>query len=296
MIEDIIKNSAKNNLESLTVIDYKEHNSAELLANSLHEIGFAVLTNHDVDNNFVEQVYASWKEFFKFGNKLGFEFDPKTHDGYVSFEKSETAKGSDIKDLKSFYHFYKTGRCPESLKDMTDKLYDQLESMACKLLGSLELFLPKDIKSNLSMPLVNMVKNSGHSLLRPIYYPPLSKNIQKGAMRSAPHEDIDMLTLIAAPSAPGLQVKDKLGNWLDVPCDPKFLVINNGDLLDECTRSFYPSTTHRVINRVADNNLDLDRVSMPLFLHPHNEVRLSEKYTAESFRRERFIELGLIEV
>ena len=77
---------------------------------------------------------------------------------------------------------------------MTDKLYDQLESMACKLLGSLELFLPKDIKSNLSMPLVNMVKNSGHSLLRPIYYPPLSKNIQKGAMRSAPHEDIDMLT------------------------------------------------------------------------------------------------------
>ena len=108
-----------------------------------------------------------------------------------------------------------------------------------------------------------------------------------------------MLTLIAAPSSPGLQVKDKNGNWLDVPCDTELLVINSGDLLAECTQNFYPSTTHRVVNpsfygEINANNSN-DRVSMPLFLHPHDHVILSDKHTAASFRKERFIELGLID-
>lgn len=169
--------------------------------------------------------------------------------------------------------------------------------MACELLISLENYLPKNLREKLHMPLEQMVKNSGHSLLRPIYYPSLDGSEPKGAIRSAPHEDIDMLTLIAAPSAPGLQVKDSSNNWLDVPCDSGYLVINSGDLLAECTNNFYPSTTHRVINPSLDGKLDraLDRVSMPLFLHPHDHIVLSDRHTAASFRRERFIELGLID-
>ena len=108
-----------------------------------------------------------------------------------------------------------------------------------------------------------------------------------------------MLTLIAAPSAPGLQVKDKSEDWVDVPCDPELLVINSGDLLAECTQQFYPSTTHRVVNPnfYVKTNLQCssDRVSMPLFLHPHDNIILSNRHTAASFRRERFIELGLID-
>ncbi|EKD78042.1 MAG: hypothetical protein ACD_42C00067G0001, partial [uncultured bacterium] len=35
--------------------------------------------------------------------------------------------------------------------------------------------------------------------------------------------------------------------------------------------------------------------SMPLFLHPHESVRLSDRYTAKSYWIERLQELGLKE-
>jgi hypothetical protein len=35
------------------------------------------------------------------------------------------------------------------------------------------------------------------------------------------------------------------------------------------------------------------RVSLPLFLHPRNEVVLSDRYTANSYLQERLRELGV---
>ena len=35
---------------------------------------------------------------------------------------------------------------------------------------------------------------------------------------------------------------------MDVPCDFGTLIINIGDMLQEASRGYYPSTTHRVIN------------------------------------------------
>ena len=60
-----------------------------------------------------------------------------------------------------------------------------------------------------------------------------------------------------------------------------------------CIRdSYYPSTTHRVVN--PENHIANDsRYSMPLFLHPRNEVVLSDKYTAGKYLEERLQEIGL---
>ena len=63
-------------------------------------------------------------------------------------------------------------------------------------------------------------------------------------------------------------------------------------MLQECTQGFYRSTSHRVINP-SPEFAALPRVSCPLFLHPRGEVVLSERHTAESYRQERFAELGL---
>ena len=38
------------------------------------------------------------------------------------------------------------------------------------------------------------------------------------------------------------------GTWLDVPCDFGNLIINIGDMLQEASGGYFPSTTHRVIN------------------------------------------------
>jgi len=90
-----------------------------------------------------------------------------------------------------------------------------------------------------------------------------------------------------------LQVKDSHGNWHDVDCDPGTLVVNCGDMLQECTQGFYRSTTHQVCNPPLEQQRT-SRLSMPLFLHPRADVRLSDRYTAQSYLNERLEELGLV--
>ena len=63
-------------------------------------------------------------------------------------------------------------------------------------------------------------------------------------------------------------------------------------MLEEASGGYYPSTTHRVVNPDNDSSND-SRYSMPLFLHPRNEVILSEKYTAGKYLDERLEEIGL---
>ena len=62
-------------------------------------------------------------------------------------------------------------------------------------------------------------------------------------------------------------------------------------MLQLCSSNYYPSTIHRVINPDIDNNIS--RYSMPLFIHPRNEVKLSDKLTADKYLNQRLKELGL---
>ena len=63
-------------------------------------------------------------------------------------------------------------------------------------------------------------------------------------------------------------------------------------MLKEVSGGYYPSTTHRVVNPSSDINNN-SRYSMPLFLHPRDEVKLSNRYTASSYLKERLLEIGL---
>ena len=139
-----------------------------------------------------------------------------------------------------------------------------------------------------------MSNNSKTNLLRVIHYPPLDANIEECAIRAAEHEDINLITILVAGSQPGLQVKTKDDKWLNVECNPGWIVINSGDMLSECSEGYFPSTTHRVINPIG-NEKKLSRYTIPLFIHPRDEVVLSKNYTAKSFLEERLREIGLKE-
>ena len=107
-------------------------------------------------------------------------------------------------------------------------------------------------------------------------------------------DDINLITLLVAGTQPGLQVQDIENNWHDVPCDPGAIVINAGDMLQMASDGYYPSTTHRVTNPGKDIK-NMSRYSMPLFLHPRDDIRLSERYTAGLYLNERLKEIGLKE-
>ena len=173
-------------------------------------------------------------------------------------------------------------------------LYAQLLELTGTLLGWIQVETPRDVSSLFSMPLPDMVTDSKTNLLRIIHYPPLDGKEEDGAVRGSAHEDINLITLLVAGTQPGLQVQDTNGNWHDISCDPGCLAINAGDMLQEASNGYFPSTTHQVIN--PDNHIDnKSRFSMPLFLHPRDEVVLSKKYTAKEYLDERLREIGLKE-
>ncbi|KTD62482.1 isopenicillin N synthase family dioxygenase [Legionella shakespearei] len=271
-------------------IDFEKSDAVSLFASSLHQTGFAVLENHPIDIQLIDDIYKEWMTFFHSEDKFNYQFIVETQDGYFPASISEKAKGAEQRDLKEFYQYYPWGQYPKNLGDNTKKLYQQLNQLAATLLSWLEDELPAAIASKLSMPLSAMIEHSNQTMLRILHYPPLSGNEPAGAVRAAAHEDINLITLLVGATSSGLQVKDNHGNWHEVPCAKESIVINIGDMLALATDNYYRSTTHRVINPDANQEA---RLSMPLFLHPDTKVRLSPEKTAGEYLHERLVELGV---
>ena len=274
----------------IETVDYTASDAGDRLARSLRETGFAVLAHLPIRADRIKEAYALWGGFFASDSKLNYLRDYEKQDGYFPF-KSEHAKDAQKKDLKEFYHVYPWGRVPEDLEAFTRQLYADLTAIGIELLSWLDQLMPDEISASLSMPLQEMMQASQQSLLRILHYPPVSDEEDAAAIRAAAHEDINLITLLLAGSQPGLQARDKQGQWHDVPCDPGMITINNGDMLSLATNGYFPSTTHRVIN--PDDKLNLSRYSMPMFLHPHPDVKLRQDFTAEAFLQERLKEIGL---
>jgi isopenicillin N synthase-like dioxygenase len=274
------------------VVDYTSKDAGQRFVESLRETGFGVLTNHPIQQTLVESIYHDWYQFFCQDEKKKYAFDPEKQDGYFAPEISETAKGHKQKDIKEYYHIYPWGRIPKSLEEDINDYYQKASELAAELLDWVEKYSPADVAKNYSEPLSNMIKDTPNTLLRVLHYPPLTGDEEAGAIRAAAHEDINLLTILPAANEPGLQVQEKDGTWIDVPADFGHLIINIGDMLQEASAGYFPSTSHRVVNPTGEN-AKKSRISLPLFLHPRDEVVLSERHTQESYLLERLKELGV---
>ncbi|MBB71078.1 MAG: 2OG-Fe(II) oxygenase [Legionellales bacterium] len=275
-------------------VDLQAPDVGQAFAQSLRETGFAVLGNHPVSNELVDEVFREWEGFFARSeeDKLKTLFDRESQAGFFPSTVSETAKGFDVKDIKEYFHFYDWGVFPEGMSDNTKILHTKMTAFAAELLQMIEDNTPASISQHFSMPLSKMINDSQRILLRILHYPPITGAEPAGAIRAADHEDINLITLLPAATADGLQVKDKQGNWHNIPAGHGDIIINTGDMLAECTEGYYKATTHRVVNPEGEKANE-PRLSMPLFLHPADDVKLSERYTANEYRLERLRELGV---
>ena len=274
----------------LPVVDFRSPTAAQDFCRSLHETGFGVLRNHPLDQSMVQGIYAEWLAFFQTEAKHQYLTDPATHDGYFPPSVSEIAKNNTQRDLKEFFHIYSWGRYPSEVSDAATRYFQQGSALAQTLLNWVEEHSPADVKVRYTVPLPSMLEGSDHTLLRVLHYPPLRGDEEPGAVRAAAHGDINLLTILPAATEPGLQVLGKEGAWHDVPCDFGLLIVNIGDMLEEASGGYYPSTVHRVLNPTGDARFK-PRISLPLFLHPRRDVVLSERYTVASYFDERMREL-----
>ena len=139
-----------------------------------------------------------------------------------------------------------------------------------------------------------------------IHYPPLDTSMPKGAVRSAAHEDINFITLLVTATADGLEVMDNDGSWIQVKGDEKAIIVDSGDMLQNLTNGLFRSVTHRVVNPKDSTSR---RYSMPMFVHPRNEIDLTphsdfvaktggvvnyQSIKAGDYLQQRLREIGLI--
>ncbi|MGB0785137.1 MAG: 2OG-Fe(II) oxygenase family protein [Alphaproteobacteria bacterium] len=278
-------------MSKLIPIDYNSPNAKRDFVASLRDTGFGVLKNHPLSQDDVQGMYDAWSGFFSSDSKMEYEWDRETFAGLFPIEKSETAKGQDVKDLKEFFHFYVGEKCPPNLLERTSAYHSKATNLAIELVGWIEEESPKDVRALYSEPLDKMMIGATRNLLRILHYPPQPRAVEVAGVRAAAHEDIDFLTILPSANEPGLQVLGKDGSWLEVPSDFGNLIVNIGDMLQEASGGYFPSTTHRVVNPEG-NDRSKSRFSIPLFCHPRPEVILSERHTAQSYLDERLHELG----
>ena len=272
-------------------IDVKDKNAKNNFFTSFQNTGFAVIENHDISFELIDNVYSEWEEFFNSEEKINYKFDTNSQDGFFPF-RSESAKDNPIKDLKEFFHVYPNTNLPDFLSKNTNNLYSELVNLGNTLLGWLDNLTPHNIKSEFSESLFNMSKGSDRNLLRVLHYPPVEGEVEQGAIRAAAHEDINLITLLVSGSQPGLEAMDMKGVWHKVPVDKGMITVNVGDMLQMASNKYFPSTSHRVIN---PENLkqNVSRFSLPMFMHPRNEVILNSGITAYDYLQERLKEINL---
>lgn len=272
------------------VVSFTAPGAPEQFTRSLRETGFAVLVDHPLPQELVQTIYDEWLAFFQSPTKETYRYSDDHQDGYFGPDVSETAKGNTVRDIKEFFHVYPWGRYPTEVSDAALRYAAIAKDIAQTLLGWVQDQTPPEIAERFSVPLPRMMDGSTRSLLRVLRYPPLSGDEAPDAVRAAAHEDINLLTVLPASNEAGLQVRDLAGNWHDVPCDFGSIAINSGDMLELASGGYYPSTTHRVTNPTGEA-ATRSRLSLPLFLHPADDVILANGRTAFSFLQERIAEL-----
>ncbi len=255
------------------------------IGKAYEEIGFVALKGHFLSEQLVEELYSEVRNFFNLPivTKLKYELAGiGGQRGFTSFGK-EHAKGRTAGDLKEFWHFgqhlkndskYK-GIYPENIEvdelpnfnTVGTETYKLLEKTGIYVLRALALFI------GLSEYYFDQYVKEGNSILRPIYYPPITDD-PKDAVRAAAHTDINLITLLMGAQGKGLQVQNHKGEWIDAIAEPDELMINVGDMLSRHTNNKLKSTVHQVVNPPKEE-WGTPRFSIPFFMHPVSDMKLN---------------------
>lgn len=288
------------------------------IGQAYEEIGFVALKGHFLPEDLVTDLYEQVKQFFALPEDIKKKYEIEGlggQRGYTSFGK-EHAKGRKEGDLKEFWHFgqyvednmelekqYPPNVIVEEVPEFNEvgkRTYKALEKTARYVLRALALHL------GLEETYFDQYIKNGNSILRPIHYPPITRE-PENAVRAAAHGDINLITLLMGAQGRGLQVQNHKGDWIDAIAEPDELMINVGDMLSRHTNNRLKSTIHRVINPPKEM-WGSSRYSIPFFMHPVSDMPLNvldkcvdeshpkqyEDITAGEFLHERLIELGLI--
>ncbi|WP_230291803.1 isopenicillin N synthase family oxygenase [Croceicoccus sp. Ery5] len=249
---------------------------AEELGRSFSEFGFAVISDHGIDQDLIARAERLSREFFALSEdtkRAYFIEGGGGARGYTPY-RTEKAVGYDTTDLKEFWHVGRTlpdgdplaefmpanvwpAELPE-FREVYEALYAEFDKAGLKILSAIAIHL------GLAPDWFDATVDQGNSVLRLLHYPPVEN--AEGAVRAAPHGDINTITLLLGAEEAGLELLSQQGEWIPVSPPPGALAVNIGDMLSRLTNDRLRSTIHRVVNPKGEASRR-SRFSMPFFLH-----------------------------
>jgi len=240
---------------------------ADELGKAAREVGFLYVTGHGVAPELIQRLKDCVKAYFaqplerKMSNYIG---QSTNHSGYVPEGEEQFVSG--VVDNKeaydiSFDYLAEEGRKPmlgpnqwpdfSGFKDDVKAYYDAVFALSNRLFRgfALALNLPEDsFTRQITTP---------PSQLRLIHYP-YNASAPQDRPGIGAHTDYECFTILL-PTAPGLEVMNGAGEWIDVPLVDGAFVINIGDMLEVLSNGNFVATSHRV-RKVGE-----ERYSFPLF-------------------------------
>jgi isopenicillin N synthase-like dioxygenase len=302
---------------------------ARELRRAFEEVGFVGVRGHGVPDATIRAALATARALFALPDEVKRRYEVAGGAGQRGYTRVgvERAKDRRRPDRKEFWH---VGRevardhplaqvllpnpWPEEVAGFREAqlaLFAELERLGLRLLAAIAraLALPETwFESRVDV---------GNSILRAIHYPapdgavdppsPKGSTAVPRDARAAAHEDINLITLLVGSDEPGLEIRRRDGQWVEVTSIPGTIVCNVGDMLQRLTNARLVSTTHRVVDPPPPWNRR-SRHSIPFFLHfnPDASIRtlptcIDDEHpdlfptpiTANDFLQERLREIGL---
>jgi len=238
----------------------------QALDRACKEVGFLYIQGEqfqpELFNNLkkVAESYFAQDENQKMQNYIGLS---KNHSGYVPIgEEQFKANVYDLKEAYDINYDYQEieNRRPllgptqwpndPQFKEQVLAYYQHIKAIGHQLFKAFALAL------ELEEDYFDSHLKHAPSQLRLIHYP-FNPNAEDQFGIGA-HTDYECFTLLF-PTAEGLQVLDKQGEWIDIPLIENTMVMNIGDMMEILSNGRYLATKHRV-KRVKQ-----ERYSFPLF-------------------------------
>ena len=249
----------------------RERVAAEL-GRAAREVGFFYISGAGLDQELFDRMLAATKEFFalpleeKMRSYIGLS---RCHRGYVPVGEEGVETGTpDLKeafdtalDLPADDPDYLAGNpmlgpntWPElaGFAEAITAYYTAVLDVGHRLLWAFAVALGED------PDVFSRHATKTPSQLRLVHYPynPDAEDV----LGIGAHTDYECFTLLK-PTAPGLEVLNGAGEWIDVPPVEGTFVVNIGDLLELWTNGAFVATSHRVRKVVEE------RYSFPLFFN-----------------------------
>jgi isopenicillin N synthase-like dioxygenase len=262
--------------------------TAKEIARAASDVGFFYIRGHGVPPALAADLEAEAQAFFALPRQIKERYyigRSRAHRGYVPFGEeqfygTDPAKADkkeafdlaielpdDDPDHRRGYRFLGPNQWPVELAEFRERVYRYYGAIT-----ALGRTLFRGFARALGLPetFFEAFLTKPPSQLRLIHYPATASGplpIAQSDWGIGAHTDYECFTILHA-TAPGLEVLNAAGRWIDAPPVAGAFVINIGDMLEALTNGRFLATPHRV------RNIPEERYSFPLFCSLDYDTRI----------------------